>query len=432
MSRLRCRLIVIAVLLVAPSAAAQELARFDTFLRDYGRADEGHRSTLIATFITEQGSRGGFPIRDASGDAVFVYVAPPTVREVRLVGDFHTQSDTNPYWASAGEPLTKIGALFHRRRTFEPDARLDYRFVVDGDPTPDPLNPRTILSGAGNGQASELVMPAYQVRAETTSQPTVPHGTLHVVQESWATPSVTVYLPPHYDSTQAYPTLYTADGTAWRSLIGLPATLDNLIAAKRIEPIIAVMIDPAANRSTWYHCNADYPAYLKRVVSYVDRHYATRSRASARVHVGTSSGAKAAVQVAIALADTFGGVGVLSPSLTPMPTCLEPYLTGRTPLPSPSQPCIRDTALVRGGTRWSTCSSTSLAGRADELERRTNDRRDATADGGRLAPISRSRMKARSIQSGTARDVQSARTADAGRIDPAVAESTAPAYSPDR
>jgi hypothetical protein len=91
---------------------------------------------------------------------------------------------------------------------------------------------------------------------------------------------VTIYLPPGYDAARDYSTLYTADGSAWVDYIGLPTILDNLIAAGAIEPVVAVLIDAAADRSAWYHFNADYLEYLKRVVTYVDDHYATRERAT--------------------------------------------------------------------------------------------------------------------------------------------------------
>jgi enterochelin esterase family protein len=225
--------------------------------------------------------------------------------------------------------MTKVGSIFYLRRTFESDARLDYRFVVNGRRTLDPLNPRTIFSGAGDGDASELVMPAHHIPEEIVVKARVRRGTLHVVQERWATPKVTIYLPASYDPKHEYPTLYTADGSAWIDYIKLPTILDNLISANAIEPIIAVLIDAAADRSAWYHCNPDYLAYLKRVVAYVDGAYGTRAHADERVLAGTSAGGKATAYVGFELPAIFGRVGLLSPSVSPPPSCFEPYLSGR-------------------------------------------------------------------------------------------------------
>lgn len=323
-----------ATLLLLPAAlSAQAFADFEDFLRQYAAANPKAQSALARSFVAEQRNHGGFPIADGSGRVTFVYVAEGAQRDVRLVGDFHTRSFSNVYWDIVGEPLSRVGSVFYTRRTFEPDARLDYRFLVDGDKTLDPLNPRTIVSGAGDGEASELVMPQHRIPAAIAVTTSAPRGALHVVQEAWATPKVTIYLPANYDPRRDYPTLYTADGSGWIAYIGLPTILDNLIASRSMPPIIAVLIDAAADRSAWYDCNPDYLAYLKRVVAYVDGRYATRARATARILAGTSAGAKAAAYAGFTLPDVFGNVGLLSPSISPTPPCLASYLDGRASVP---------------------------------------------------------------------------------------------------
>lgn len=240
------------LLLMAPTAPrAQGFASFDDFLRRYGAATPDAQGTLARSFIAWQPKRSGFPIAEDGNRVVFAYVADRVPHDVRVVGDFRTQSVSSHYWDAAGEALTRVGSLFYLRRTFEADARLDYRFVVDDRNTLDPLNPRTIVSGAGNGDASVLVMPGHRVPPETLVDATVARGSLHPVHEAWATPKVTVYLPASYDPNRRYRTLYTADGSAWVSYIGLPTTLDNLVAAREIEPVIAVMIDADLDRSKW-------------------------------------------------------------------------------------------------------------------------------------------------------------------------------------
>src|SRR5206468_6152046 len=116
----------------------------------------------------------------------------------------------------------------------------------------------------------------HRLPAEAVVQPGVPKGTLEAVREDWAVPKVTVYIPTAYERVKRYPTIYTADGSAWSDLIRLPVILDNMIAARIIEPVIAVMIDAPANRSAWYQYNHDYLDYLERVVKYIDGHYATQ------------------------------------------------------------------------------------------------------------------------------------------------------------
>ena len=309
----------------SPSAAA-ELAGFERFLRDYRAASAEKRPDIASRFIAEQGAGRGFPIVAADGTAVFFFRGTGAEREVRLVGDFRTRGFHDIAWDPAGEPMEREGGFFFARLRFEADARFDYQFVVDGQPRPDPLNPRSIPSGAALSlDASQAVMPGYPVPDPASNDP---RGSLRVIDEPWAKPRVTVYLPPGYDPAGSYPTIYTADGSAWLDTIGLPALLDHLIATRRIAPAIAVMIDAAEDRSAWYSYNPAYLDYLERVVDHVDRHHAARRDPSARVHIGTSAGGRAALFAALERPALFGRVALLSPSLGNAVYYHAPYLAG--------------------------------------------------------------------------------------------------------
>ena len=280
--RLKCdaMLLFLGLLVLSPSAAlSQSFTGFDDFLRRFEASSSEFRQGLTESFVQWQQGRGGFPIVERDGSVVFFFRGSGQEQEVRVTGDFRPSSFFNVYWDSIGAPMTRVGSVFYRRHRFEPDARVDYKFIVNGRSTIDPLNSRKLVSGAGGGEVSELVMPSYRLPTETLIRAGVPQGTLHVVQEPWATPKLTIYLPPGYDRSKDYPSLYTADGSAWVELIKLPIILDNLIADRAIEPVIAVMIDAANDRRTWYYYNPEYLTYLRRVVDYVDSHYSTRTRA---------------------------------------------------------------------------------------------------------------------------------------------------------
>ena len=104
-----------------------------------------------------------------------------------------------------------------------------------------------------------------------------------------------------------------------------------MIAARIIEPVIAVVIDAPADRSAWYQYNHDYLDYLERVVKYIDGHYATQATPDARLHAGTSAGGRASAYVGFELPEVFRNIAMLSPSLslTSRPQYFEPYLSGR-------------------------------------------------------------------------------------------------------
>jgi enterochelin esterase-like enzyme len=313
--------------LASPSSGP---ADFDAFHSAYVDAVPNDRDAIATQFLSQR----SMPLIASDGTVVFVFVAKSEVHDVRLLGDFRSKSFSNIGWDPAGEPMHPIAsesAVWFVRLRFATDARLDYQLVVDGVAGPDPLNPRAIDSGmaAGRpseaGHASELLMPAFH---ETLLRSDVPHGALTAVTESWAKPEITIYLPPGYDPRHRYPVLYTADGHAWQTNLGLPSTLDALIAADAIEPIIAVMIQPEEDRTAWYQWNPRYLAYLDRTIAYVDAHYSTRAERSGRLHAGTSAGARASLYVGLEDPSMFANIAMLSPALTSPAHLLGRYLTG--------------------------------------------------------------------------------------------------------
>jgi enterochelin esterase-like enzyme len=314
--------------------AAEPAARpLIELVREYQSANPARREALVRSFIERQGAAGGFPIVSDSGFAAFVFIGSGTERDVRLVGDFDSRDFHDIAWDREGIPMERMapdGSLFLAALRVEPDARLDYQFLVDGTPVPDALNPRGIHSGAGlSEKASQLVMPAYRAPRELVPRAGVPQGTLVVVDAPWAVHRVTVYLPARYDHRGSYPVVYTADGAAWRDIIRLPTILDHLIADRAIPAVIAVMIDAPDDRSAFYSYNPGYLSYLRTVVAYVDHQYATRSSATGRVLIGTSAGGRAVLYAALELPSMFGRVALLSPALGRAFYYFEPYLTGR-------------------------------------------------------------------------------------------------------
>ncbi len=302
----------------------------ESFLADYARVDAGARDALARSYFEWQRGRGGFPVVHPDGSVIFLYLGSGAEREVRLIGDFRTRGFNDVYWDEAGEAMSRVapdGGLFVERRRFENDARLDYAFNVDGEHRLDPLNPAVVDSGI-IGKACELVMPGYRRSPAATRRQDVPGGTLRVVDEGWAKPKFTIYLPAGYDASNRYPVVYTADGSAWIDIIGLPVILDNLIADGAIAPVIAVMIDAPEDRSRWYYYNPDYLAYLEKVVAYVDGRYSTKTGPGDRLHVGSSSGGRASLYVGIERPGLFRNLAMLSPSLTGPIHYLEPYFGG--------------------------------------------------------------------------------------------------------
>jgi enterochelin esterase-like enzyme len=314
-------------------ARADDVAAFESFVQGYRAAAPEQRPDLAEQFIRAQDARSGFPIVGADSSVVFFYRAQPG-ETVRLLGDFAPRTFLNFYWSAQGlemERLAPDAPVFIRRMTFEPDAILNYAFRVNGQYHIDSLN-RNQDQGGPQGDEAPIVsvvrLPQHQAPPEANVRAGIAQGQLVSVDEPWAMPGITIYLPPGYSTASRFPVIYTGDGSAWNKGLRLPTILDNLIAGHRIVPAIAVMIDSRADRGDWYGFNPDYVAYLARVVAYVDEHYSTKAAPEARVHFGSSAAARAALYAAQERPDLFGKLALFSPGLAAGPHVLGPYFVG--------------------------------------------------------------------------------------------------------
>ena len=140
--------------------------------------------------------------------------------------------------------------------------------------------------------------------------------------------SYNVYLPDGYaTSTGRYPVLYLLHGrgdsmSAWTRIKG---TLDELIAAGDIPPIVAVMpAAPWSSRASYY-VDSRYTgpdpgrpvetAFTKDLIQHVDATYRTVADRSGRGVAGYSMGGYGAIRWSLAHPDLFGAAIVLSPAV---------------------------------------------------------------------------------------------------------------------
>ena len=134
-----------------------------------------------------------------------------------------------------------------------------------------------------------------------------------------------VYLPSGYaESGLRYPTVYLLHGYGggyheWRKGGRIEETLDRLIEAGEIAPLIAVM--PEAGKS-WYVDSArfggpgDYEsAILADLIPAIDRMYPTRAEGRHRAIGGLSMGGHGALRLAFLYPETFSAVAALSPAI---------------------------------------------------------------------------------------------------------------------
>jgi enterochelin esterase-like enzyme len=144
----------------------------------------------------------------------------------------------------------------------------------------------------------------------------------------------TVYLPAGYAESQArYPVIYLLHGRgdnmdAW---LNVRATLDRMIAAGELPPLIAVMPDFPSSSRGGYYVDSLLDSILKRpelietafmsdLIPHIDATFRTVAAREGRAVGGYSMGGYGALRYALAYPQTFTGAIVLSPAVyTPLP-----------------------------------------------------------------------------------------------------------------
>lgn len=143
------------------------------------------------------------------------------------------------------------------------------------------------------------------------------------------TERVYVYLPPGYrGGTARYPVLYLFGGwpgrnTDWLVAGRLPAVLDALIDAGRVQPMIVVMPDTTLGGFHDTECldavsGPQLETYLSRTLPrYVDRHFRTLADRAGRAVAGMSSGGYCALNLGLHHTGHYSAIAALEPYPSP-------------------------------------------------------------------------------------------------------------------
>ena len=203
-----------------------------------------------------------------------------------------------------------------------------YNFTMDGVDLVDPVNPLVKLRMRTS--ASLVSVPA-ESPALWEARTDVPHGSLEI---NWHNSKVTgdarhyyVYTPPDYAPNGAtrYPVLYLLHGSNglpgdWSAAGRANFIADNLIAAKRMLPMIIVM--------PWGHTvpftgpqtenDAIFDRYLtEEVIPAVDRKYRVATGPQNRAILGLSMGGRQALKTGLGHLELFASVGGFSAATIP-------------------------------------------------------------------------------------------------------------------
>jgi enterochelin esterase-like enzyme len=184
------------------------------------------------------------------------------------------------------------------------------------------------------GQAAEIGpddKPAYQPPPAgfNAQREGVPRGKLETIEYDSKTVGTTrkmqVYTPPGYTKEKKYPVLYILHGiggdeTEWQRFAKVDALLDNLIADKKVEPMIVVMPNGRAQKDDRASGGMGAaPAFavferdlLDDVIPAIESRYGTRTDPEGRALAGLSMGGGQTLNFGLGHLDRFAWVGAFS------------------------------------------------------------------------------------------------------------------------
>jgi enterochelin esterase-like enzyme len=197
-----------------------------------------------------------------------------------------------------------------------------YTFMVDGVPTMDPRNPA--VSESNTNDWSLVYVPG----ADFMDTANVPHGAVASVTYYSTALSrfrrMHVYTPPGYEMGGGkFPIFYLLHGSgdnddSWTSVGRAGFILDNLIAAKKAQPMIVVMPAghtsitppvPGAARPTRDEFAEDF---ISDIMPYVEQHYRVLADRAHMAIAGLSMGGGQTLNISMSHLDRFAYIGVFS------------------------------------------------------------------------------------------------------------------------
>ncbi|MGV8122316.1 MAG: alpha/beta hydrolase-fold protein [Candidatus Xenobiia bacterium LiM19] len=215
-------------------------------------------------------------------------------------------------------PMQRIGATSIYSYTLEnlpEDARIEYKFKVNGRDVCDPLNPNKGDNSAGGGN-SIFQMPGYRPYVLTASgKPSKPLKGSTATQDFKSTimkntRRVTVYTPPGYSDKgeETCPVLLVQDGTSYLEKAELAAIAEHLMNSGRIRKIVIVFVDPV-ERDREYGRGKDYSAFtVKELLPWVEKNYSVSCNREDRAVLGASMGGLISFHLAFTYPSIFGKV----------------------------------------------------------------------------------------------------------------------------
>ncbi|SHG43133.1 enterochelin esterase [Streptoalloteichus hindustanus] len=187
---------------------------------------------------------------------------------------------------------------------------------------PDPLNHRRLPARWGAPPRSVAELPDAPPQPWAAPRPGAPRGRVetHIVHSGHlgADRKVWAYLPPDHDPNVEYPILVLLDGDMWGDALPIQSTLDNLVAERRLPPLVAVMPDAVDNQTRWRDlgCHDPFLGFLRDdLLPWAARRWRVTDDPARTVIAGQSLGGLTALYAGLRAPERFGNLLAQSASV---------------------------------------------------------------------------------------------------------------------
>ncbi len=232
---------------------------------------------------------------------------------VDLLRWIHGGADRTPFLRVPGTDLWLV------RLAVADGGRFEYKIGISREGgeewVNDPLNP--VRAGDPFGENSVCRTWGYE-RPDWSKPRGAPAGRIErlpIESEVFGeTREERIYLPAGYEIDQTYPLVVIHDGTDFVTYADLATSLDNLIAAGDVPPLIAALIQ-TRDRTSEYSGGRRHARYIvSEMLPTVASRYGISRDPSDRVLMGASLGAVASLSTAFRFPGLFGGLVLKSGS----------------------------------------------------------------------------------------------------------------------
>ena len=274
--------------------------------------------------------------KDLDGKSPIVEPYPGDPKDVLVTFVFRSKM---PYVGMFGgngfreKPLVRLGDsdVWTLSMRMPADARFDYAFIAADAPPDyhrpykkgfgidvrwttkqfDPHNKEKRFDFSRVNLPGAAPQPWIEVKADVTKGKVVPLKIASKLLKEDR--NIGVYTPPGYDPKKRYPLLIVFDGETYglapNAMIPLPTILDNLIAAKKIPPIVAALVANQGTRERDLPGSAPFSAFLAtELVPKLRADYRAGMTAADTIVTGSSFGGLCSAYTALHHSNVIGNV----------------------------------------------------------------------------------------------------------------------------